>query len=53
MSISLAMMSLTPVFVSTPSGTSILPSGLVIVVIALAVLVAAGWSLWRDRRAIS
>jgi riboflavin transporter FmnP len=39
--------------VSTPSGTSIDPSGAVIDAIALVVFVVIAWSLWRDRRSLA
>jgi len=42
-----------PVFVSSPSGTSIVTSGVIIDAVALVVAVVAAWSLWRDRRALS
>jgi hypothetical protein len=42
-----------PVFTSSPSGTTIVTSGLVIDAVALVLAVVAGWSLWRDRRALS
>lgn len=41
-----------PVFVTGPSGTSVEAAGVVIDLIALAILVAAAWSLWRDRTAL-
>jgi hypothetical protein len=50
---SLATLFVTVLFVSTPSGTSIVPSGAVIDAIALVVFVAVAWSLWRDRRALA
>lgn len=40
-------------FVETPSGTSIATSGAITDAIALVVLVAAVWSLWRDRERLS
>jgi flagellar biosynthesis protein FliP len=50
---SLATLFVTVLFVSTPSGTSIDPSGAVIDAIALVVFVVIAWSLWRDRRALA
>ncbi len=41
--------SLTPFFISSPSGTTIDTTGAIIDAIALALLVASAWSLWRDR----
>jgi hypothetical protein len=40
---------LTPFWISSPSGTTIDPGGAIIVAVALVVLVASAWSLWRDR----
>lgn len=40
-------------FVDTPSGTSIETSGAITDAVALVVLVAAVWSLWRDRERLS
>lgn len=42
----------TVVFVSSPSGTSVETSGVVIDLIALVVLLLTVWSLLRDRRAL-
>lgn len=39
----------TVLFVTGPSGTSVDPSGAVIDAVALVILVAVAWSLWRDR----
>lgn len=47
--LALAASFVTVLFVTGPSGTSVDPSGAVIDVIALVVLVAVAWSLWRDR----
>jgi hypothetical protein len=41
-----------PVFASSPSGTTIVTSGVIIDAVALVVAVVAGWSLWRGRRAL-
>ena len=41
---------LTPLWVQTPSGTEIVLSGLIIDLVALAVLVWVGWSWWRGRQ---
>ena len=43
---------LAPLFVSSPSGTTVEVAGAIIDVIAVAVLVFAAWSLWRGRRAL-
>jgi hypothetical protein len=42
-------MSFTVFWISSPSGTTIDPTGAIIDAVALVVLVAAAWSLWRDR----
>jgi hypothetical protein len=42
----------TPLFVSSASGTSIDTNGAVIDAIALLILAVVAWSLWRDRRAL-
>ena len=39
----------TPLFVSSPSGTTIDTTGAVIDAVAVIALVASAWSLWRDR----
>lgn len=44
---------LTPLFVSSPSGTTIESAGAVIDLIALAALVVDAWSLWRGRRTLA
>jgi flagellar biosynthesis protein FliP len=49
---SLATLLVTVLFVSSSTGTSIVPSGAVLDAIALVILVFVGWSLWRDRRAL-
>jgi hypothetical protein len=48
----LATLFVTPLFVSSPSGTSIDTNGAVIDAIALLILAVVAWSLWRDRRAL-
>ena len=48
----LATLFVTPLFVSSPSGTNIEAMGAVVDAIALVILVLMGWSLWRDRRAL-
>lgn len=45
----LVVLFLTPLFVQTNGSTSIEPAGAVIDLVALAVLAAAAWSLWRTR----
>ena len=42
-------MSVTVFWISSPSGTTIDPNGAIVDAVALVVLIAAGWSLWRDR----
>ena len=42
----------TVLFVSGPAGTTIDVTGALIDVLALAVIVAVLWSLWRDRSAL-
>ena len=42
----------TVVFVTGPSGTSLDPNGVAIDAVAVIVLVAVTWSLWRDRRSL-
>jgi hypothetical protein len=44
---------LTPFWISSPSGTTIDAGGAIIVAVALVVLVASAWSLWRDRARLS
>ncbi len=41
---------LTLVFVSGPSGTTVVPGGVIIDLVALVVLIACVASLWRDLR---
>jgi hypothetical protein len=52
MLVALGTLFVVPLFVSSPSGTSVETSGAVIDLIAIAVLVLAAWSLWRDRSAL-
>ena len=47
--LALATTFFTALYVSGPSGTSVDPSGAVIDAVALVVLIAVAWSLWRDR----
>ena len=47
--LALATSFVTVLFVTGPSGTSVDPNGAVIDAVALVVLVAVAWSLWRDR----
>lgn len=49
---SLVVLTITPLFVSSPSGTSIEPAGAIIDAIAVVALVFVASSLWRDRRAL-
>lgn len=49
----LGVLLLTPLFVSSPSGTTIESAGAVIDAIAIAVLVVDAWSLWRGRRTLA
>ena len=42
----------TVLFVSGPGTTSLDPSGALIDAVALAVLIAVAWSMWRDRRSL-
>ena len=51
--IALGALLLTPVFVSSPSGTTIESAGLFIDLVALAALVFAVWSIWRGRRTLA
>jgi hypothetical protein len=46
----LATLVVTPLFVTSPAGTSVDTNGAVIDAIAVVVLVLVAWSLWRDRR---
>lgn len=39
-------------FVTGPSGATVDSSGAVIDAVALVVLIAVAWSLWRDRRSL-
>jgi hypothetical protein len=39
-------------FVTGPSGTTVDSNGAVIDAVALVVLIAVAWSLWRDRRSL-
>lgn len=48
----LATLFVTPLFVSSPSGTSIDVMGALIDAIALVILVLMAWSLWRGRRSL-
>ena len=48
----LATLFVTPLFVSSPSGTSIDVMGALIDAIAVVILVLTAWSLWRGRRAL-
>lgn len=48
----LATLFVTPLFVSSPSGTSIDVMGALIDAIAVVILVLMAWSLWRGRRAL-
>ena len=50
--VSLATLFVTVIFVSSPTGSSIEPSGAVIDAVSLVVLVLVAWSLWRDRQAL-
>ena len=50
--IALGALLLTPLFVSSPSETTIEPAGAVIDLIAIAALLFAVWSLWRGRRTL-
>jgi hypothetical protein len=51
--IAVATTFVTALFVEGPSGRTILLDGLVIDLIALAAIIAAAFSLWRDRRALA
>jgi hypothetical protein len=48
----LATTFVTILFVSGPGGTSIDPNGAIVDAIALIVIVAVAWSLWRDRASL-
>ena len=45
----LATLLVTPLFVSSPAGTSIETSGAFIDAVAIVAVVLVAWSLWRDR----
>jgi hypothetical protein len=49
---SVATLFVTALFVSSPSGTTIDPSGAIVDLIAVIVLALIAWSIWRDRRAL-
>lgn len=48
--VALGVSFITPVWVETPAGRELVVSGVIIDLIALAVIVWAGWSWWRQRR---
>ena len=50
--LALATAFLTVLFVTGPEGTRGYVSGAVIDAVALVILVAVAWSLWRDRRSL-
>jgi hypothetical protein len=45
----IVVLTITPLWISSPSGTTLDTSGAVIDAIALAALIVSLWSLWRDR----
>jgi hypothetical protein len=51
--LALATTVFTPVWMEGPDGRTIVPGGAVIDLIALAAIIAAAFSLWRDRRALA
>jgi len=47
--LALGTTAVTALFVTGPSGTSVDPNGALIDAVALVILIAVAWSLWRDR----
>ena len=50
--LALATLFMAVLLVSSPSGTTVDPTGAIVDAIAVIVLIVVAWSLWRDRRGL-